>query len=214
MDQVLLDHILSWLLLPFVVLADLWTAVVSGICRGLSWIRDALHDLWTIAVFGIAVVLSWLLVPYHTLGALPYLWVRGIFGISIGLLITEKTIGLLWCVLGNVVLFAYAGLRYGPPEIPIALRVASAVPPVRRATWASHASRDSSVVSTCSIHSTTAGNPRSRRSGSGKGGRSSIPSRNDVEKTTPAPSGRGSRRRRRRFSFRSPAYAASRNPCG
>ena len=121
MDQVLLDQILYWLLLPFVALADLWTTVVSGICNGLSWLREALHYFWTIAVFGIAVVLSWLLVPYHTLGALPYLWVRAIFGISIGLLVTERTLGLLWCVVGNVVLFAYAGLRYGPPEIPIAL---------------------------------------------------------------------------------------------
>jgi hypothetical protein len=114
MDQVLLDQILSWLLLPFVVLADLWTTVVSGICSGLSWLRDALHYLWTIAVFGIGVMLCWL-------DALPYLWLRAIFGISIGLLVTGKTIGLLWCVVGNVVLFAYASLRYGPPEIPIAL---------------------------------------------------------------------------------------------
>ena len=123
MDQVLLDQILSWLLLPFVALADLWTTVVSGICSGLSWLREALHYFWTVAVFGIAVVLSWLLVPYHALGALPYLWVRAISGISIGLLVTEKTIGLLWCVVGNVVLFGYAGLRYGPPEIPIVLLI-------------------------------------------------------------------------------------------
>jgi len=121
MDQVLLDQILSWLLLPFVALADLWTTVVSGIYSGLSWLREALHYFWTIAVFGIAVILSWLFVPYHALGALPYLWLRAIFGISIGLLVTAKTIGLLWCVLGNVVLFTYAGLRYGPPEIPIVL---------------------------------------------------------------------------------------------
>jgi hypothetical protein len=115
MDQVLLDQILSWLFPPFVVLADHWTTVVSGICSGLSGLRDAMHSLWTIAVFGIGVVLCWL-------GALPYLWLRAILGISIGLLVTRKTIGLLWCMLGNVVLFAYAGLTYGPPKIfPIAL---------------------------------------------------------------------------------------------
>ena len=57
MDQVLLDQILSWPFLPFVVLADIWTTVVSGICSGLSWLRDAMHYLWTIAVFGIGVVL-------------------------------------------------------------------------------------------------------------------------------------------------------------
>ena len=121
MDQVFLDQVLYWLLLPFGWLQGFWTTVVSGICSALSWLYEALHDLWTMGVFGVAVVRSWLLIPYHALGAIPYLWLRAIFGISIGLLFTRKTIGLLVCVLGNVLLFAYAGLRYGPPEIPIVL---------------------------------------------------------------------------------------------
>lgn len=121
MEQVFLDQVLYWLLLPFHALHYLWTTVVSGICSGLSWLREALHDLWTIALFGIAVVWSWLLIPFHALCHLPYLWLRAIFGVSIGLLFTRKTIGLLVCVLGNVLLFTYAALRYGPPEMPVLL---------------------------------------------------------------------------------------------
>src|SRR5262245_23791512 len=71
-------------------------------------------------VFGVAVALSCLLIPLQALCALDYLWLRAIFGVSIGLLFTRKTIGLLVCVLGNVLLFTYAALRYGqPPEMPV-----------------------------------------------------------------------------------------------
>ena len=122
MDQALLDQILYWLLLPFEILHDLWTTVVSWIGTALWWLHEVLVYVWTMAVFGVGVAVSWLLSPFCALGRLSYLWLRAIFGVSIGLLFTRKTIGLLVCVLGNVLLFTYAALRYGqPPEMPVLL---------------------------------------------------------------------------------------------
>jgi hypothetical protein len=119
MDQAILDQVLYWLLLPFHVLHYLWTTVVFCISTALSWLHEVLVYFWTMVVFGVAVALSWLLIPLQVLCALPYLWLRAIFGVSIGLFFPRKTIGLLVCVLGNVLLFAYAGLVSGPPEMPI-----------------------------------------------------------------------------------------------
>src|SRR5262245_18734654 len=122
MDQVLLDHVLYWLLLPFQLLHYLWTMVVFCISAALRWLHEALIYIWTMVVLGVAVALPWLLFPLQKLCALSYLWLRAIFGVSIGLLFTRKTIGLLVCVLGNVLLFTYAALRYGqPPAMPVLL---------------------------------------------------------------------------------------------
>jgi len=121
MDQALLDQVLYWLLLPFQVLHCLWTAVVFCISTALWWFHEALVYFWTMVVLGIAVAFSCLLIPFQALCHLPYLWLRAIFGVSIGLLFTRKTIGLLVCVLGNVLLFTYAALRYGPPEMLVVL---------------------------------------------------------------------------------------------
>jgi hypothetical protein len=125
MDQALLDQVLYWLLLPFQLLHCLWTTVVFCISTVLWWLHEALVYFWTMVVLGVAVALSGLLIPLQLLCALPYLWLRAIFGVSIGLFFTRKTIGLLVCMLGNVLLFTYAALRYGPPdgppEMPVAL---------------------------------------------------------------------------------------------
>src|SRR5262249_24952668 len=55
------------------------------------------------------------------LGDLPYLWLRAIFGVSIGLFVPSKTVGLLVCVLGNAALFALVSWISGPPENLIVL---------------------------------------------------------------------------------------------
>ena len=121
MDQALLDEVLYWLRLPFEVLHYLWTTVVFCISTALWWLHEVLVYFWTMVVFGVAVGLSCLLIPLQALCALPYLWLRAIFGVSIGLFFTRKTIGLLVCMLGNVLLFTYAALRYGPPKMEVLL---------------------------------------------------------------------------------------------
>jgi hypothetical protein len=121
MDQALLDEVLYWLRLPFEVLHYLWTTVVFCISTALWWLHEVLVYFWTMVVFGVAVALSCLLIPLQALCALPYLWLRAIFGVSIGLFFTRKTIGLLVCMLGNVLLFTYAALRYGPPKMEVLL---------------------------------------------------------------------------------------------
>lgn len=121
MDQALLDQVLYWLLLPFQLLHCLWTTVVYCIGAALWWLHEVLVYFWTMAVFGVGVAVPWLLSPFYALCDLRYLWLRAIFGVSIGLFFTRKTIGLLVCVLGNVLLFTYAALRYEPPEVPVLL---------------------------------------------------------------------------------------------
>jgi len=142
MDQALLDQVPYWLL-PFEALHYLattvascivtalswlhewlvyiWTMVVLGIGTALWWLHEALVYAWTTVVVGVAVALSWILIPLKALCALSYFWLRAIFGVSIGLLFTRKTIGFLVCVLGNVLLFTYAALSYEPHEMPVLL---------------------------------------------------------------------------------------------
>src|SRR5262245_17888691 len=121
MEQAFLDQVLYWLLLRFELLHDLWTTVASVICSGLSCLHEALHYFWTMVVFGIAVAFSKLLIPFYALCDLPYLWLRAIFGVSIGLFVARKTVGLLVCVLGNAALFALVSWISGPPENLIVL---------------------------------------------------------------------------------------------
>ena len=64
-------------------------------------------------------ILFWLLLPYDALVALPYFWVKVVFGIATGLLIPRKIVGLLACALGNAALF-YASTKHGaglPPNL-------------------------------------------------------------------------------------------------
>jgi len=121
MDQAFLDQVLYWLLLPFELLHSLLTTVVFCIRTALSWLHEMLHYFWTIVVFGIAVAFSKLLIPFYALCDLPYLWLRAIFGVSIGLFVARKTVGLLVCVLGNAALFALVSWISGPPENLIVL---------------------------------------------------------------------------------------------
>ena len=120
-----MDQVLSWLLIPYEALQYLWTTVAFGIGAALSWLHEALQSIWSAVAFctctalswlhvGIVTGLSWLRMPYDWLWALPYFWLRAVFGIATGLLISRKTVGLSVCVLGNAALYYCAGWNHDP----------------------------------------------------------------------------------------------------
>lgn len=113
MDQIL-DQALYWLSIPCAVLHYVWATLVFGIGGVLSWLHEALRDVWTTVAFGAAAVHAWLRIPYDALWALPYFWLRAIFGVATGLLIRRTLVGLSACVLGNAALYVCAGWSLDP----------------------------------------------------------------------------------------------------
>ena len=120
-----MDQVLSWLLIPYEALHYLWAMAVFGIGTALSCLHEALQYIRTAVVFGIgtvlswlhdgiAIMLSWLRIPYDALWDLSYFWLRAVFGLATGLLISRKIVGLSVCVLGNAALYFCAGWNHDP----------------------------------------------------------------------------------------------------